>query len=134
MDINYIFPKLQGITSYAMKELWAQTIAQTIHAAIFWLYFWLFDSNTDWLTYIIALSIFIPVSESLRFAMGATSESGGKLAMIGTAAGFGSLMHGAKAVGDIKNGVKNGYAESKGLFEGSSGKEDKAVKETLECL
>ncbi|MBM80056.1 MAG: hypothetical protein CMJ78_05615 [Planctomycetaceae bacterium] len=122
------FPKLQGITSYAMKELWAQTIAQTIHAAIFWLYFWLFDSNTDWLTYIIALSIFIPVSESLRFAMGATSESGGKLAMIGTAAGFGSLMHGAKAVGDIKNGVKNGYAESKGLFDGSSGKGGQSSK------
>jgi hypothetical protein len=108
------FPKLQGITGYAFKELWAQTMAQTIHAAVFWLYFWLFNSSTDWLTYIIALAVFIPISEALRFAMGATSESSGKIATIGTLAGAGAIMHGAKAVSDIKNGFKNGYRESKG--------------------
>lgn len=108
------FPKLQGITGFAFKELWSQTMSQTIHAGLFWLYFWLFNSSTDWLTYIIALSIFIPVSEALRFAMGATSESSGKLAMIGTLAGMGTIMHGAKAVSDVKNGFKNSYAEMRG--------------------
>ncbi|TFI45326.1 hypothetical protein E4O93_20320, partial [Diaphorobacter sp. DS2] len=58
------FPKLQGITNTAFKELWAQIMSQVIHAATFFLYFWLFDGSEDWFTYIIALAIFIPVSES----------------------------------------------------------------------
>jgi len=111
------FPKLQGITGYAFKELWAQIISQTIHAAVFFIYFWLFDGSEDWFTYIIALSIFIPVSEALRFAMGATSASAGKLATIGTLAGAGSLMHLGKAFGDIKQGFKNAFLERKGGFD-----------------
>ena len=112
------FPKLQGITGYAFKEVWAQTMAQTIHAAVFFLYFWLFDGSQDWFTYIIALSFFIPVSESIRFTMGATSNNAGRLAMIGTLAGAGSLMHMGKAFGDVKNGFKNAFIERKGGFDG----------------
>lgn len=115
------FPKLQGITATAFKELWAQMISQTIHAATFFLYFYLFDGSQDWFTYIIGLSIFIPVSESIRFAMGATSENAGRLAQIGTLAGMGSLMHMAKAGGDIKNGFKNAFMERKGQFDGPNG-------------
>lgn len=112
------FPKLQGITSTAFKELWAQIMAQVIHAATFFLYFWLFDGTEDWFTYIIALAIFIPVSESIRFAMGATSENGGRLATLGTLAGAGALMHMGKAAGDMKSGFKNSFAEKKGAFDG----------------
>lgn len=112
------FPKLQGITSTAFKELWAQIMGQVIHAATFFLYFWLFDGSEDWFTYIIALAIFIPVSESIRFAMGATSENSGRLATIGTLAGAGALMHMGKAAGDIKSGFKNSFMERKGTFDG----------------
>ncbi|TKC15148.1 hypothetical protein [Robertmurraya kyonggiensis] len=117
------FPKLQGITSTAFKELWAQIISQTIHAAVFFVYYWLFDGMSDfndWLTYILALSIFIPVSESIRFAMGATSDNAGKMATIGTLAGAGSLMHMMKAGGEIKNGFKNAFMERKGVFDGQN--------------
>jgi hypothetical protein len=112
------FPKLQGITNTAFKELWAQIMAQTIHAATFFLYFHLFDGSEDWFTYVIGLAIFIPVSESIRFAMGATSENGGRLATIGTLAGAGTLMHMGKAAGDIRNGFKNSFMERKGAFDG----------------
>jgi hypothetical protein len=113
------FPKLQGITNTAFKELWAQIMAQTIHAATFFLYFWLFDGSQDWFTYVIALAIFIPVSESIRFAMGATSENGGRLATIGTLAGAGVLMHMGKAATDLKGGIKNAFIERNGGFDGS---------------
>lgn len=115
------FPKLQGITNTAFKELWAQIMSQVIHAATFFLYFWLFDGSEDWFTYIIALAIFIPVSESIRFAMGATSENAGRMANIGTLAGAGALIHMGKAAGDIKSGIKNSFAERKGAFDGQGG-------------
>ncbi len=114
------FPKLQGVTATAFKELWAQIIGQVIHAATFFLYFWLFDGTQDWFTYVIALAIFIPVSESIRFAMGATSENAGKLATIGTLAGAGTLMHMGRAATDIKAGFKNAFIERKGGFDGGT--------------
>lgn len=115
------FPKLQGITNTAFKELWAQILAQTIHAATFFLYFWLFDGSEDWFTYIIALAMFIPVSESIRFALGATSDNSSRLAMVGTLAGAGSLMHLGKAAGSLGRGVKNAYMERKGSFDSPRG-------------
>lgn len=115
------FPKLSRIPSTAFRELWAQIMSQVIHAATFFLYFWLFDNSQDWFTYIIALAIFIPVSESIRFAMGATSENAGKLATVATLAGAGALMHMGKAAKDIKQGAMNSFAERKGSFDGPRG-------------
>lgn len=115
------FPKLVGATSTAFRELWAQIMAQVIHAATFFLYFWLFDGSEDWFTYIIALAIFIPVSESIRFAMGATSNNAGKLAAIGTLAGAGALLHMGKAANDIRQGSMNSFAERKGVYDGPRG-------------
>ncbi|OIJ09442.1 hypothetical protein BKP35_16440 [Anaerobacillus arseniciselenatis] len=115
------FPKLERTTSTAFRELWAQIMAQVIHAATFFLYFWLFDGSEDWFTYIIALALFIPVSESIRFAMGATSENAGRLAMVGTLAGAGSLLHMGKAANDIRQGSMNSFAERKGVYDGPRG-------------
>lgn len=125
------FPKLQGITATAFKELWAQMMSQTIHAATFFLYFYLFDASQDWFTYIIGLAIFIPVSESLRFAMGATSDNAGRLAQIGTLAGAGSLMHMMKAGSEIKNGFKNAFMERKGQFDGPTGASNGGSSSTI---
>ncbi|MYL35494.1 hypothetical protein GLW08_20540 [Pontibacillus yanchengensis] len=108
------FPKLVGLTMFGMRELYSQILSQSIHAALFWIYFWMFGEDINWLTFLIAMSMFIPISESLRFAFGATSENASKLTMAGTAAGMGTLMHGARAIGDAKNGVKNAYKERSG--------------------
>ena len=116
------FPKMQGMASFGFKELWSQIMGQTVHAGMFWIYFWIMGDQ-DWLGYLIAIAIFIPVSESLRFAFGATSESSSKLSMVGTAAGLGTIMHGARAVKGIKNGTMNGYKEKKGHNDKEKSKE-----------
>jgi len=125
------FPMLQGITGAAMKELWAQIISQFIHAALFWLFYWLFNNNNlSWLQLIMALAMFIPISESVRFMLGATSHHTGKLATIATLAGAGTLMHGARAVKDLREGMsmsantfrsrQEDHRQEQGASEGST--------------
>jgi len=111
------YPMLQGITMAAFKELWSQIVAQAVHAGLFWLFFNLFDKNMGWFHVTVAMALFIPLSESVRFIFGATSQTGSKLAMIGTAAGMGTFLHMGKAIGDVKDGfktVKNSGSENNG--------------------
>ncbi|NHN33141.1 hypothetical protein [Paenibacillus agricola] len=111
------YPMLQGITMAAFKELWSQIVAQAIHAGLFWLFFNLFDTNLGWFHVTVAMALFIPISESVRFIFGATSQTGSKLAMIGTAAGMGAFLHMGKAAQDVMGGfstVKNSASASKG--------------------
>ncbi len=106
------FPMLKGITGAAMKELWAQIISQLIHAVMFWLFFWLFQNkDISWLQLIIALAMFIPISESVRFVLGATSKSSGVMSTIGTMAGAGAILHGAKAFKDVTSGIREGSSK-----------------------
>ncbi|RUS44980.1 hypothetical protein [Cohnella sp. AR92] len=123
------YPMLQGITIAAFKELWSQIIAQGIHAALFWLFFNLFGENIGWFHVTVAMALFIPISESVRFIFGSTSQTGSKLAMAGTVAGVGAFMHMGRAIGDVKNGIstvrdkqasgKSGSAEQGGARGGS---------------
>ncbi|SED06254.1 hypothetical protein [Paenibacillus sp. GP183] len=98
------YPMLQGITMAAFKELWSQIVAQAVHAGLFWLFFNIFDKDIGWFHVTVAMALFIPLSESVRFIFGSTSQTGSKLAMAGTAAGLGAFMHMGRAVGDLKNG------------------------------
>lgn len=103
------FPMLKGITGHCMKELWAQIMSQFIHAALFWLFFWLFkNKDISWLQLIMALAMFIPISESIRFALGATSRSAGMITTAGTLAGAGTIFHAARAYKDISSGIREG--------------------------
>jgi hypothetical protein len=111
------YPMLQGITMAAFKELWSQIVAQAIHAGLFWLFFNLFDTNLGWFHVTVAMALFIPISESVRFIFGATSQTGSKLSMIGTAAGMGAFLHMGKAAQDVMGGfttVKNSASAGKG--------------------
>ncbi|SDP02152.1 hypothetical protein SAMN04487897_13120 [Paenibacillus sp. yr247] len=120
------YPMLQSITMAAFKELWSQITAQAIHAGLFWLYFNLFDNNLDWFHVTVAMALFIPLSESVRFIFGATSETGSKLAMAGTAAGLGSLLHAGRAISD----VRNGFSAVKQLASGSAEKQTATTEGT----
>lgn len=109
------FPTLTGITTTAMKELWSQIIAQTIHAALFWLFFLLFDDTMTWLHILVAMCIFIPISESVRFIFGATSQTGSKLAMAGTMVGAAGLMNLVGAMGSVAKGGTRAIQAARGI-------------------
>ncbi|WP_240421863.1 hypothetical protein [Paenibacillus periandrae] len=114
------YPMLQGITMAAFKELWSQIVAQAIHAGLFWLFFNLFDTNLGWFHVTVAMALFIPISESVRFIFGATSQTGSKLSMVGTAAGMGAFLHMGRAAQDVIGGlstVKNSASAGKGAPE-----------------
>ncbi|WP_150274089.1 hypothetical protein [Paenibacillus tepidiphilus] len=98
------YPMLQSITMAAFKELWSQIIAQGIHAGLFWLFFNLFDENIGWFHVTVAMALFIPLSESVRFIFGSTGQTGSKLASAGTMAGMGAILHMGRAVSDVKGG------------------------------
>ncbi|MEF2246400.1 hypothetical protein [Paenibacillus sp. IITD108] len=119
------FPHLKGITGAAMKELWAQIISQLVHAVMFWLFFWLFkNKEITWLQLIISLAMFIPLSESIRFVLGATSKSSGVMATIGTMAGAGALMHGARAVKDVYSGIREGRSTMRSKGQSGASQRD----------
>lgn len=107
-------PFLGGITSTALKELWAQCISQCIHAALFWLFFGLFQADMSWLNMLIALAIFIPISESVRFIFGATSQTGSNLARAGTLVGAGAMINLVGAASSIGKGISRGVGAFKG--------------------
>jgi hypothetical protein len=99
------YPMLQGITMAAFKELWSQIVAQAVHAGLFWLFFNIFDHNLGWFHVTVAMALFIPISESVRFIFGATSQTGSKLTALGTAAGMGAFLHIGQAAKDVKGGL-----------------------------
>lgn len=108
------YPMLHGVTFAAFKELWSQIIAQAIHAALFWGYFHLIDNQMGWFQAIVAMSLFIPISESVRFIFGATSGAGGKLAALGTMTGAAGIMNMTKAVSSIGKGGMNAFKSQNG--------------------
>jgi hypothetical protein len=101
------YPMLHGIMFTALKELWSQIIAQALHASLFWAYVHLFDNNMGWLQTLMAMCMFIPISESVRFVFGATSGAGGKIAMAGALAGGAGIMNMTKAVTSLGKGAIN---------------------------
>lgn len=115
------YPKWHTITFTALKELWSQIIAQCLHAWIIWFYFNMFDTASfNWFQTFIAFALIIPISETVRYIFGATSESGSKLAMLGTAAGAGLMIHSAKAIGGLAKGGMQAAKEHMGQGQRSS--------------
>jgi hypothetical protein len=114
------YPMLHGVTFAAFKELWSQIIAQAIHATLFWGYFHLIDNQMGWFDAIVAMSLFIPISESIRFIFGATSGAGGKLAAIGTMTGAAGIMNMTKAVSSIGKGGINAFKAYNGMPTGNA--------------
>ncbi|RED76026.1 hypothetical protein [Cohnella phaseoli] len=114
------YPNLHSITFTAMKELWSQIIAQALHASLFWFYFHIMDDQMGWFQAVVAMCLFIPISESVRFIFGATSGTGGKLAMIGTLTGAAGLMNMTKAVTSLGKGALNAGGALAGQKSGGS--------------
>lgn len=109
------YPSLHGVTAAAMKELWSQIIAQGLHAVLFWFFFKIMDNQMGWFQILVAMCLFIPLSESVRFILGANAQTGGKLAAIGTLAGAAGIMNMTKAVASIGKGGLNAIKASRGL-------------------
>lgn len=109
------YPMLHGVTFTAWKELWSQIIAQAIHAVLYWIYFHLIDDQMGWFQMVVGLCLFIPISESIRFIFGATSQTGGKLAAAGTLVGAAGIMNLTKGMMSVGKGLGNGYKASKGM-------------------
>jgi len=127
------FPMLKGITGAAMKELWAQIISQFIHAALFWLFFWLFKSKEiSWFQMVLALAMFIPIAEAIRFVLGATSQNAGRIATVATLAGAGALFHGARAVKDVSSGIKEGSSMMRGSRNGNGHEREGAQRNSAQ--
>ncbi len=114
------YPMLHEITMTAMKELWSQIIAQALHATLFWGYYHLIDNEMGWFQALVAMCLFIPISESIRFIFGATSQSGGRLATVGTLAGAAGIMNMTKAVSSLGKGASNAVKAYNGMPTGST--------------
>ncbi|MDQ0896341.1 MULTISPECIES: hypothetical protein [unclassified Paenibacillus] len=109
------YPMLHGVTMTAWKELWAQIVAQAIHAVLYWIYFHMIDDQMGWFQMVVGLCLFIPISESIRFIFGATSQTGGKLAAAGTLVGAAGMMNLTKGMMTVGKGLGNGFKAYKGL-------------------
>jgi hypothetical protein len=109
------YPMLHGVTMTAWKELWSQIIAQAIHAALFWMYYHLIDNQMGWFQMLVGISLFIPISESIRFIFGASAGTGSKLAMAGTMVGAAGIMNMTKGLVSVGKGLTNASKISRGI-------------------
>lgn len=138
--VMWMFPAWKGVTMAWLKELTGTIFIQALHCFVYWAIL-VMSVTQNWVVQVLAMALFIPITEQLRGLMGMGGNMAGTLNKIGGMAGLSALgtMAGAVkgAMGDkgvmgslkeLKDGAKSFHndVKEKGLGEALSDTASKA--------